>query len=215
MMNETDETEPKTCVECNWMFPASEELMVDYAICLRDPEFEPFIEELVDHQDYSRYRDLIEQKKFPVDRTVCADFDPAEILEIPDVDDETNPRIEYTTASGEEYRTADVRHLLADLRAGSLATREQAFRILTWHASWDNEKALEAVLDYFEELPPPATVSDAHHKIRVFEDLRHVDQVRSRLRQALIEELCRVDSNNTTRQDQKLGINGDQTVGYR
>ena len=58
---ENEAFEP-ACADCNQFFPAFDGPTV-YGICLNDPAFEPYLEELLENQNYNCCKQLIEQKK--------------------------------------------------------------------------------------------------------------------------------------------------------
>jgi hypothetical protein len=57
MDNTSDELE-RICANCNCSFP-SEPYASDFAICFNDPEFESYLDELLEDQDFSRCQELI------------------------------------------------------------------------------------------------------------------------------------------------------------
>ena len=193
--------EPKTCWDCNYLLPASSGRFTEFGICLREPAFEPHIEDLIDRQDYSKCKELVKKRKFRADRPACPNLDLIDEspFEGAEVDDDGSPRITHQVAALDEFRDADIGLYLTGINSPDLQVREQAFRTLSFLASVGNDRAVEFVITYFESLPPPTTVPDAHYKLRVFRDVKMVEALRPRIQRVLIEELCRVESNQTTR----------------
>ena len=60
----------RVCGNCNYSFPAGEGPSTE-AICLKDPEFEPYIDRLLEEGDFSCCAALIKRKCFPLDREAC------------------------------------------------------------------------------------------------------------------------------------------------
>jgi hypothetical protein len=70
----------KICTNCNYSFP-SEPFVIDFAICLNDPEFEFYLDDLLENQDFSRCQELVKQKRFDWEQEACPDFDPVEVID--------------------------------------------------------------------------------------------------------------------------------------
>lgn len=79
----------KICLNCSYCMPASanghEE---NYGICTNEEEFEPYLDDIFEHQDYSGCTSLIESKKFLYDKVACNAFESSEVLEIDDEEDD-------------------------------------------------------------------------------------------------------------------------------
>ena len=75
------------CSNCAFFFPATMEDFTEYGICLYDKVFEPYIDELTEHYNYSPCQELVEEKKFLGDKEACEHFEEPEEGEI---DDNTN-----------------------------------------------------------------------------------------------------------------------------
>jgi hypothetical protein len=79
-MSKTSDELERICTNCNSSFP-SEPYGSDFAICLNDPEFEPYLDDLLENQDFSRCQELVRQKRFPWEQEACPDFDPVDITD--------------------------------------------------------------------------------------------------------------------------------------
>lgn len=71
--NMTQDSE-RICANCRSFFPDSLGF-TDFGICLADPAFEPYIDELIDHGNFDVCRQLIEKKRFSGDREACPEYD--------------------------------------------------------------------------------------------------------------------------------------------
>ena len=71
----TDDELEHICANCNFVHP-SEPYGSDFAICLHDPEFEPYIDDILDKQDLSRCQHLVSRKRFAWESKACEHFDP-------------------------------------------------------------------------------------------------------------------------------------------
>ena len=78
--NEMSWISEKICCNCNYFFPYLLNGPSEYGICLKDDEFEPYIEDLLEDEDYDCCIELIEEKKFDGNRDSCEDFERVEIV---------------------------------------------------------------------------------------------------------------------------------------
>ncbi len=74
-----------TCIDCEHCFP-DDDGPTSMGICLLDPEFEPYLDEIMEHK-FEKSRSLIKKKRFDFNRQACPDFSPAEILEMDELDE--------------------------------------------------------------------------------------------------------------------------------
>ena len=68
----------EVCFNCNNFFPSTIDDFTDLGICLADPDFEPFIDELIEDYNYDCCRGLVEAKKFPGEQEACSEFSEIE-----------------------------------------------------------------------------------------------------------------------------------------
>lgn len=62
------------CADCHSFFPDTFDI-IEFGICLADPAFEPYLDELIDHGNFDVCRQLIEEKHFPGNREACPQYD--------------------------------------------------------------------------------------------------------------------------------------------
>lgn len=208
-----------TCVDCNAGFPAAHGA-TEWAICLYDPEFGPYLELILGQQDYSQCHDLVSRNRFLWDRPACERFEPVE----------RTSEIELTTTGAEELsRLADdgelnvpaleqvlLRDQLRKIdwstvsvdpyvdslhQSRSLRDRQEAIRLLGGLIAQRNDAALDFLCDYMDRLLPPATIEETHLRIALAEQLgnAHAHGHRRRAAERLATDLRRIPSNNTTR----------------
>ncbi len=67
----------RVCGNCEAAHP-SEPFQSDFAICLNAPELEPYLDDILERQDFSRCRALVKRIRFRWDQRACDDFDPIE-----------------------------------------------------------------------------------------------------------------------------------------
>ena len=219
MSNTLDKPELlRVCTNCHCSFP-SEPFGSNFAICLNDPEFEPYLDEILENQDFSRCQELVDQKRFSWEQEACPDFDPVEDI---DEDFPLSPEL-----SGVIERLAKAGHLttetleqavLEDIidkidwanvpvdryvenlnNARTLEAREKAVRSLGGLISLGNRAAFDALCSFLKDLPPPTTVGQTHLRVSILRELSHAYDYWEDLAYLLVEDLFRTPSNNTTR----------------
>lgn len=97
----------RICANCHSFFPDTFDI-TEFGICLADPAFEPYIDELIDHGNFDVCRQLIEAKRFPADRDACPEYDEVDFpdpeedileemtdLRIPDTGSDRHPFPKY------------------------------------------------------------------------------------------------------------------------
>lgn len=212
---ESEELE-RICFNCSYFFPASEERMTEYGICLYDEAFEPFAEELLENCNYSSCKELIEEKRFHGDTKACKHFEESEMIEI---DDETHlgkelkkleksgkldmeaieTAILYDKIDKIDWKTLPVDGYLAGLNSSDKSKQLKAVSSLAGLANLGNKKARNQLIKYFKNLPTPSTLAEVHFKMRVFDHVEYIKN-KSDIVPLLINELYYIQSNNTTRQ---------------
>ena len=217
-MSKTSDELERLCTNCNYSFP-SEPYGSDFAICLNDPEFEPYLDDLFDNQDFSRCQELVKQKRFPWDQEACPDFDPVDVTDedIP-LSPELSSAIEQLARDGELTAETLELAILGDMvdkidwanmpveqyierlnNADTPEAREEAVRDFGVLISHGNRVAYDALCGYLKDLPPPTTVEQTHFRIAIFREISRTLKYKGDLAQLLVEDLFRTPSNNTTR----------------
>jgi hypothetical protein len=219
MNTTTDELElARVCTNCNNCFP-SEPFASDFAICLNDPEFEPYLDEILEGQDFSRCQDLVRQKRFSWEQEACPDFDPIESSDegIP-LSSELSSAIDQLAKDGhltaETFQQAIYKDMLDKIdwanvpvednvenlnNAKTLKKRSAAVQSLGGLISLNNKAAFNALFSYLKDLPPPITVEQTHFRVEILRQLKHTHKFRKKLARLLVKDLFRTPSNNKTR----------------
>ncbi len=212
-----EETE-KTCFDCVDFFPTLIDGPTADGICLKDKEFEPFIDELLGKENYACCLELIKRKKFDGNRDACPAFEQAETESI-EIDESTPFGRDLVAAveSGEfdkeklqqlifeeqirriDFKTLPVERYLEDLRSPVIKKRNGAIASLGALAIQGNEAAFRELLVFLEDLPQIETIDDVHLRLMI---LRHLErqEFRPLMTSYLLDQLEHVPSNNTTRQ---------------
>jgi hypothetical protein len=82
----------RVCGNCHRSHPA-EPVASQFCICLQDPEFEPYLDDIIERQDFSRCQELTRRTRFPWNREACKEFDPVDDLDEAEPSPELGARI--------------------------------------------------------------------------------------------------------------------------
>lgn len=206
----------RVCGNCQAAHP-SEPFQSDFAVCLNAPELKPYLNDILERQDFSRCRRLVERIRFPWDKDACDDFNPIE-----DAGEELSPELaEKVMELAEEgaptagalrdailihtLERTDWSHAPADryvraLRASStLEAQAEAVRPFGFLIAQGNRAAFDALAGYLRALPAAVTVDDKALRIAILRELKNTREHQGELAHLLVEDLLRTPSNNSTR----------------
>ncbi len=201
-----------TCADCERCLPDRDGPTTS-GICLLDPEFEPYLEEIME-LDFTNCHRLVQKKSFDFNREACSDYTPAETIEMGELDDFMDgaaPLIseKQSPEPGEKENGFDVQKIdfkrlpvepyLQDLYSSSGSRRQKAVDTIGALTTLGNEKARDVLLNFLKELGPPQNLEQARFKA---ETLRHFQGQESNhdLLEVLLSDLENTVSNNSTRQ---------------
>jgi len=204
------------CFNCNQFFPASMDEPSEFGICLDDEEFEPFLDELLVHSDYSPCQDLVDRKQFSGEQEACADFEEIEFIEIDDSSSfgrelmrlretgQLDPESFENAMLEEKLRNIDwstmpVDQYISKLKHSDPEKQREAISSLSAMSSLGNSEAFKVLFQFFKKLPSPETIEEVHFKRDLLRSMER-SETKSILMPCLIDELYRTPSNNTTRQ---------------
>ena len=219
-MNTTsDELElERVCTNCNYCF-LSEPFASDFVICLKDPEFEPYLDEILEEQDFSRCQDLVKQKRFSWEQEACPDFDPMESSDedIP-LSPELSSAIDQLAKDGNLTSETIQQAIFEDMvdgidwakvpvekyverlnNAKTPEARKKAVQSFGSLIGQKNKAAFNALFSYLKDLSPPTTVEQTHLRIEILRQLNFTLNFQKKLARLLVKDLFRTPSNNTTR----------------
>ena len=208
----------RVCTNCHHFFP-SEPFASDFAICLNDPEFEPYLDEILEKQDFSRCQELVRQKRVSWEQEACPDFDPVEDIDedLP-LSPELSSTIERLARAGrltaETFEQAVVEDMVDRIdwanqpvdkyvekltSAQTQKEREEAVQSFGFLITQNNRAAFDALFSYLKNSPPPATVEQTLFRVEILRQLKFNQSFKKMLARLLVEDLFRTPSNNTTR----------------
>ncbi len=180
----------KTCFHCNSFFP--EMGTSEYGACLEEKEFEPFVEEIMENGSFDCCWELYLEKRIPLDHPICSQFSPAQFYEVGDPD-------EFLAETLWDFiQGASMEEVLKELYSSDGEKAEKALKTLIKYARGQNEEAFCALRDYYQELPEAKSLGQVHARVEIVRVLK--DKMDKETVQALLAELKRTPSNNTSRQ---------------
>ena len=192
----TSAEQERICGNCNYGFPA-EPGGSELAICLNDPVFEPYLDELLETQDFSRCQHHVDEKCFAWEHNACPEFDPVEIVDQePEEFDVIIEKYFDTT----DWATLPVEGNLEALNKAKTSEQQQsAVQGLGVLISLGNKAAYNGLCSFLGALPYPVNVEDTHFRVEILRRLTISREDQSKLARLLVKDLFRTPSNNTTR----------------
>ncbi len=199
----TQQPEP-TCIDCEHCFPDSEG-PTSMGICLLDPEFEPYLDEIME-LDFAKCHRLIRKKRFDFNREACPDFSP-ETTEMIDFDGfldgdespEQNENDKNVDLQQVDFKSLPVEPYLPDLYSSSRSKRDKGLNSIGGLTSLGNEKARNVLIKFLNDLGPPQNVEQARFKVEILHYFRGLEKDQDLL-DMLLSDLEHTVSNNSTRQ---------------
>jgi hypothetical protein len=209
----------RVCGNCQHSHPAAP-FESDHAICLRDAELEPHLDDILGRQDFSRCQDLVRRKRFAWDHDACEHFDPVDDFPETEMSLELTAELlrqarggELTKASLERAVLEDAvnridwanRPVQEDLRqlaeTRSSQARQEVVRRFGLLIGRGNRAAFEGLCHYLRDLPPPLSVPDKELRVEILRQLSfaHEPDWECELVGLLVDDLFRTPSTNTTR----------------
>jgi len=198
----------KICMNCQSYYPDRLDEPTEFGICLNDIDFDPYIDELLEKQNFNCCKELIARKKFDGNREACEDFEMIEIKEDPILEQELEKLAKDGNVNEETVKEIFLMHSLRSqsveeyakkLESPGFNVRLKAIKTLAGLTSFKNKEASELLINFFRNIPPPKTLEEVHFKIEVFGFVNR-REFQEKLIPVLIRDLYNTSSNNTTRQ---------------
>ncbi|NLC43557.1 MAG: hypothetical protein GX783_04670 [Clostridiales bacterium] len=192
----------RICCNCNQFISDLDDFESEFGICLRDDVFDEHLDEVFGNSSFSSCRDLFEERKFDGFRQACADFEEIEYVEDEELEEESELNYEELDKLTEVYRTQDVDDIAKYLYAEE-EYKDKAISLLLYLMNYRNENAFKAMMDYYKSLPSVESIDDVHFRLKILECLYRFnpnESCSSELIEMLVDELYKMQSNNTTRQ---------------
>lgn len=204
------------CQNCCYYFSDCSNLTDDlrngFGVCLRNDDFNSYIEEneeILENSDFSYCIELYQEKRFDGNREACPYFEPLEIIDIEDADNEDYETVQLDDAQLdrmlEEYlQSKDYEKLLEMLYSSDEEEKTNALAVLFKCTYLGGKEAYSSLLKYYKTLPPVISINDTHFRMKILEvliSMQHSnEEYKNDLIDMLVNELYKTPSNNTTRQ---------------
>lgn len=193
----------RICYNCSNFFMDVNDLEGNLGVCIKDEAFEEYLDEILENSDFSVCIDLYKEKRFDGERDVCADYDEVEIIE----DDESENGSQMTEEEFEKryeiYQTQDVDDIAKYLSSEEEKLRNKAISALLYLMNFNNKNAFDTMLNYYKNLPPIESIEEVHFRLKILDRFYYFninEDCSNDLIEMLVDELYKVQSNNTTRQ---------------
>lgn len=178
------------CQNCCFFFLDSED--IDFGVCMKDEAFEPFIDEILENDNFSCCYEMYLQKRFEGKREACDQFEEPEVLEIPEGED-ISAYIAY-----ENLKHQNVDEIIKYLYSSDADLVKKAISAISTYVYIGNMGAYEGLISYYESLGPAEGLDDVYLRIEMIDMLIRYESEKRTI-EAYINELARTPSNNTTR----------------
>ncbi len=211
----------KTCMRCNSFFSLIMDEPAAFGICLNNPVFDPYIEDILENMDMTRCADLIEAHKFNGNDFFCEDYELMKSYEIDDdnpLGQQLNDLVMQQKNTPQkivqvmlddpdsidglldqiDWKNAPITKQARALSGADPKEQKKAVDSLHAYVAMGNMTARNELLRFFCQLPPPVTVEDAHFKLELLQKIAPYDRDFDLLPD-LVRELYEVESNNATR----------------
>jgi len=191
--------EEKTCINCNYFFPYFVKGPTEEGICLNDPVFEPYIDELLENQNYKICLDLVKSKKFNGNDNTCEKFEMAEIFEEDIVSFNNEDEKISMEAVSKILKNKSIDEYRIKLMNEDKNLQIEALNGLSILTIYKNKEAIKLMNEYFKSIPPPESLEEVHHKMNVLTIISK-GEINREIIKTLVTDLKYTKSNNTTRQ---------------
>lgn len=183
----------KTCQDCSFYMQDSAD--TDYGVCFEDPEFEPYAETIIENDSFKCCYDLYLKKRFIGYQNICDKFEEIEELKLP----ESMSLEEYLRLERRQYTdVSELNQYLYGENGENIIAVKNTLSFISKYVYSKNESAYKTLVNYYKSLGPAETLSDVNIRIRII-DLLSIYESRYDTAKALVYELERSISNNTTR----------------
>lgn len=181
----------RTCQNCSFFYQDGEDL--DYGICMNNDIYEPYIDGIIESDNFSCCHELYIQNRVEGVRNACEQFEEIECMEIPECED----IIDYFRH--ENIKSQNVDEVVEYLYNTDINIVKRAINAISTYVYVGNQGAFEILLKYYLSLGPAESLEDVYLRNDIIDMLSQYESDR-RVIEAYVNELERTPSNNTTRQ---------------
>ena len=193
------------CKNCNNFIQSPDDLMSNLGICLMDDAFEPFMDEILENADFSRCYELYKNKCFSGEREACNEYEELEYLDILEQLEDQGCSIDdinaYLNHINKKYDNVD--EVIKYFYDTNSTVVNNAISYISEYIYLGNESAYEGLLKYYFGLGSAETLEDVSLRMKIIEILLSYrldsNEAKMNIINAIVNELERTPSNNTTR----------------
>lgn len=193
----------KICCNCSNFFTDVNDFDGSFGVCIQDEAFEEYLDEIFENSDFSVCIDLYKEKRFDGGRDVCSDYDEVEIIEDEESENGSQMTEEELDRRYEVYRTQDVDDIAKYLSSEEEKLKNKAISALLYLMNFNNQNAFYSMLNFYKNLPTVESIDDVHSRLKILDRFYYFNinqNCSNDLIEMLVGELCKMPSNNTTRQ---------------
>lgn len=196
-----DELE-RICYNCSSFFMDVNDFGSGKGVCINDEAFQEYLDEILENSDFSVCMSLYKEKRFNGERDVCADYNEVEIIEVEEAENGNLMTEEELNRQYEIYQTQDVDGITKSLCSEEEKEKNKAISALLYLINFNNKNAFNAMLNYYNNLPPAESIDAVHHRLDILKRFYHFyyNNRGNELIDMLVDQLYKMHSNNTTRQ---------------
>jgi len=192
----------RICFNCSSFLTDVNDLDSNLGVCINDEAFEEYLDEIFENSDFSLCMDIYKEKRFDGERDVCADYDEVEIIEDEEPENVSQMTEEELDRRADAFRTQDVSDI-AKFLYGEEKEKSKAISVLLYLMNFNNKNAFDSMLNYYKNLPPVESIDEVHFRLKILDRFYYFninENCSNELIEMLVDELYKMQSNNTTRQ---------------
>lgn len=179
----------RICRNCASFFQHYDDMPGDWGVCMYDQDFEPYLDEIMDGNDFDCCRELYDAKRFDASGEPCEKFEFPHVMTMEEL-----ARYRLTLEDPE----VTLSELRAQLYHEDPTVTAAAIQSLSLYLAWPDDNRLALLREYYLGLGPAQTLEDGQTRKKILETLRR-RLSEAEFTQTLVHELYRSPSNNTTR----------------
>lgn len=160
----------KICGNCNDYLPYPFNETTGYGVCLKNPEFKPYLDRILEEESYNCCEELAKKKSFNGNSEPCEDFSFIEFVEEDSLSENfmnlEDPDFDKVLSILMQNKILEKESKM--LKNPNREVQMEAVKSLSGYAAYNNKNAVKLLLDFFKNIPVPADLVETHFKINMF-----------------------------------------------
>lgn len=178
------------CQNCTSFFQDIKDTYL--GVCLNDEAFEPFLDNIIEDEDFSKCYELYLEKRFDGGKEACDQFEEPEFLDVPEGEDINA----YLLVERMKYQNVD--EIIEGFYNSNNEIVNKAISFISTYIRIENKDAYEGLMKYYMSLGAAVSLEDVRIRMKIVDTLSATIQEKSTI-EAYVNELVRTPSNHTTR----------------